>query len=64
MGAVLPPLVRPENRRRKFFSVKVAGVFSEGGDVGLGCLVEGEVGFASFPGFGDFDEDARYESQE
>ena len=54
-------------RRRKFFSVKVAGGFSEGGRVcgfrffGLG---EGEVGFASFPGFGDFGEDARDESQE
>ena len=53
--------------RRKFFSVKVAGDFSEGGWVcgfrffGLG---EGEVGFASFPGFGDFGEDARDESQE
>ena len=55
------------HRRRKFFSVKVAGGFSEGGRVcgfrffGLG---EGEVGFASFPGFGDFGEDARDESQE
>jgi hypothetical protein len=53
--------------RRKFFSVKVAGGFSEGGRVcgfrflGLG---EGEVGFANFPGFGDFGEDARDESQE
>ena len=56
----------PEGRR-KFFSVKVAGDFPEGGRVcgfrffGLG---EGEVGFASFPGFGDFGEDARDESQE
>jgi hypothetical protein len=55
------------NGRRKFFSVKVAGDFPEGGRVcgfrffGLG---EGEVGFASFPGFGDFGEDARDESQE
>jgi hypothetical protein len=53
--------------RRKFFSVKVAGDFPEGGRVcgfrffGLG---EGEVGFASFPGFGDFGEDARDESQQ
>ena len=50
-----------------FFSVKVAVDFSEGGWV---CgfrffgLSEGEVGFASFPGFGDFGEDARDESQE
>ena len=55
------------HRRRKFFSVKVAGDFPEGGRVcgfrffGLG---EGEVGFASFPGFGDFGEDARDESQQ
>ncbi len=53
--------------RRKFFSVKVAGDFSEGGWLCgyrfLG-LSEGEVGFASFPGFGDFSEDARDESQE
>ena len=53
--------------RRKFFSVKVAGDFSEGGWLcgfrffGLG---EGEIGFASFPGFGDFGEDARDESQQ
>ena len=51
----------------QLFSVKVAGDFSEGGwlcgyrFLGLG---EGEVGFASFPGFGDFGEDARDESQE
>jgi hypothetical protein len=51
----------PGFRRRKFFSVKVAGDFSEGGWLcgfrffGLG---EGEVGFASFPGFGDFCENA------
>jgi hypothetical protein len=51
----------------QIFSVKVAGDFSEGVRVcgfrffGLG---EGEVGFASFPGFGDFGEDARDESQE
>jgi hypothetical protein len=57
----------PRNGRRNFFSVKVAGDFSEGGWLcgfrffGLG---EGEVGFASFPGFGDFSEDARDESQE
>ena len=56
-----------DTRRRKFFSVKVAGDFPEGGRVygfrffGLG---EGEVGFASFPGFGDFGEDACDESQE
>jgi len=54
-------------RAAQIFSVKVAGDFSEGGWVcgfrffGLG---EGEVGFASFPGFGDFGEDARDESQE
>ena len=53
--------------RRNFFSVKVAGGFPKGGRV---CgfrffgLSEGEVGFASFPGFGDFGEDARDESQE
>ena len=57
----------PQQRRRKVFSVKVAGDFSEGGRVcgfrffGLG---EGEVGFASFPGFGYFGEDARDESQQ
>jgi hypothetical protein len=59
--------VPKEGGRRKFFSVKVAGDFSEGGWLcgfrffGLG---EGEVGFASFPGFGDFSEDACDESQE
>ena len=59
----------PEHRektrweRSQIFSVKVAGDFSEDGSVALGCLVEGEVGFASFLGFGDFGEDARDESR-
>ena len=41
--------------------LKVAGFMAF---VFFGGLGEGEVGFASFPGFGDFGEDARDESQE